>query len=234
MNRVHFGTNPDGKVVVLAKDIGNLPRWEQRIWGAHNIVPVGGMAQELAASQVMAVPARTSAPEGRIAFAIEKVFTAFQTRFGEQLLRDHHSSADLLSRVHRFRAVDQVALFALAKDADHLFNERLQVSSLHKVAPPPPAKKNLGTLKSLEAVLATIITEAEARTLMSPLFGIYDLRIADAHLASSTLGPAYINAKIDVSAPPVVQGLQMLESFVATLEKIEEVLAKPAAPAVQA
>ena len=232
-NRVHFGTNPDGKVVVLAKDIGNLPRWEQRIWGAHNIVPVGGMAQELAASQVKAVPARTSAPEGRIALAIEKIFKEFQTRFGEQLLRDHHSSAELLIRVHRFRAVDQGALFALAKDTDHLFNERLQLPSLHKVAPPPSGKK-LGTLKSLEAVLATIINEADARTLMSPLFGIYDLRIADAHLASSTPGSAYMNAKIDVSAPPVVQGLQMLESFVTTLEKIGDVLAKPAAPAVQA
>ncbi len=41
---VHFGLNTLGLITVLAKDIGKLAPWEQRIWAAHNVTPEGGVS----------------------------------------------------------------------------------------------------------------------------------------------------------------------------------------------
>jgi len=60
---VHFGINELGLITVYAKDIGQLPPWEQRIWSACNKTPEGGVSAELFAAQMQVKPASTVAPE---------------------------------------------------------------------------------------------------------------------------------------------------------------------------
>ena len=52
---VHFGINRVGLINVYAKDIGELPEWQQQIWAGYNIGPDGGVSEELLASQMRAV-----------------------------------------------------------------------------------------------------------------------------------------------------------------------------------
>ena len=44
---VYFGLNTRGLVTVFAKDVVELPDWQQRIWAAHNVAPDGGVAEGL-------------------------------------------------------------------------------------------------------------------------------------------------------------------------------------------
>ncbi|WP_201834917.1 hypothetical protein [Microvirga zambiensis] len=225
---VHFGVNPLGFINVLAKDIGHLPAWEQRVWSTYSVVPEGGVSDELLASQVRASPAVTIAPEARLPDALSGLENTFMERTGRRLLRDHATAERLLRSIHRFRAADADGIFALAKDAFRLFAERIDVSQLDAVVP-PPKKERQGSLKSLQRVIASVIPESDAYSLMSPFFGIADLRQVDAHLGSSDLEAAFRNAKVDQHAKPTVQGLQLVQSFVEGLEAATESIKRLAA-----
>ena len=58
---VHFGINAIGLVSTYAKDVAQLPEWQQRVWAAHNANPEGKLSEELKASHVDARPAATEA-----------------------------------------------------------------------------------------------------------------------------------------------------------------------------
>ena len=62
---------------------------------------------------------------------------------------------------------------------------------------------------------------------MAPLFGINDLRNADAHLGTSLIQSGLERAKVDTAtADPAEQGCQLLEAFVTTVGAIEDAIAK--------
>ena len=44
---LHFGINRLGLINVFAKDIVELPRWQQEIWKGYNVTPDGGVSEEL-------------------------------------------------------------------------------------------------------------------------------------------------------------------------------------------
>jgi hypothetical protein len=64
--------------------------------------------------------------------------------------------------------------------------------------------------------------EAQAPVLLGPLVGIYDLRHADAHLASSDIESALGLVKVDQKATFVIQGYQqqMLRFMAADAAKL--------------
>lgn len=223
--RVHFGVNKDGLVTVYAKDIGILPEWQQRIWAAHNVAPQGGVAEELQAAQVRGWPADTLAPEEYLIRALACVGAESKRVYGVSFVRVHEELDEILERTHRFRAVDRPGLFALAKDLARVTADLLDVTAI-KSALPPERREKLGSLKAMERVLASRIGDAEARRLMGPLFGIYDLRLGDAHLPGADLREAFRLAGLDESCPLVHQGRQLIHACVSTLYSICEILRK--------
>ncbi|WP_147272195.1 hypothetical protein [Phyllobacterium salinisoli] len=127
---VHFGVNDLGLITVLAKDIGQLPQWQQRLWSAHNVTPEGEVSSELFEAQMMLIPASTKAPEGEVQDALNTLDASFKKRYGTSLLREHSSVTQLLRAVHRFRAVEEGGLLDLSKDLMRLFSERVDVDAL--------------------------------------------------------------------------------------------------------
>ena len=188
---VHFGLNDLQLINVLAADIASLPEWQKRLWVAYNISPEGKVSRELLASQVRAHPAETRAPERYFKIAMDCLDAASVERWGQPLFREHRDVNNLVASIHRFRAKDLSGLLTLAKDVNRLVSDRINVSLLNQVAP-PGEKEGRRSLKSLEAALATIITPDEARSTIAPLVGVYDLRLGDAHLSSSTIQDALI------------------------------------------
>jgi hypothetical protein len=128
--------------------------------------------------------ARPHAPETQIEKALDTLDDTFRAQFGVSLLREHESIAALLRRTHRFRAVEPDGLLVLAKELNRLLMERIDMDALRGPAAIAP-KDRLGTLKALERLLEQSLGQAGARVMMAPLFGINDLRNADAHLGSS-------------------------------------------------
>lgn len=222
-NDVHFGINSLGYVNVYAKDIGMLPEWQQQIWAGYNATPEGGVSDELLASQVRAEPADTQAPEAFLSLGIKLINEITNEKLNFSLFRQHEIIPDLLNRVHRFRAVDEAGLFALAKDIARLTADSLDAEAMQKIVSPPKDKK-WGSLKSLENLLASKINPELAREIMSALVGVYELRLADAHLPSSEINEAFKLINVDRNLPMIFQAHQMLHSCVSSLFSVIEVL----------
>lgn len=221
---VHFGLNDLGFINVLAKDIGRLPLWQQRIWAGANMVPDGGVSAELLASQMKASPADTKAPEMGLRPAYDELNAAFQALTGKPLFVAHHAIEDIFSRIHRFRALEKTGVLELAKDLARVTVESMDGSTLSVLAPPPGGK--LGSIKHLEAALQKGVSLDKARALSKVWVGINELRQADAHLPSSQFRVAFALVGVDQQVEPVAQGRQMLESLVESLTMIAKVVSQ--------
>lgn len=218
---IHFGVNDLGRITIFGKDINRLDAWEQRIWSAFNVAPEGGVSTELWAAQMQVNPAATEAPEWVLGATLNNFNAALADHLGAHPLRDHESIPQLLRRAHRFRGIDQDGILALAKDLARLFMERIEVDLVCGHLTFAQGEKKPGSLKALERLLTLSIPEADARAMMAPLFGIYDLRLADAHLGGEAkITSGLERAGVDVSGPTVIQARQMLDGFVSALRAL--------------
>lgn len=222
---VHFGVNDIGLITVYAKDIGNLPLWQQQIWAGYNIAPEGKISKELHASQVRAEPASTNAPEAFFERVITEINEASKMQFDVQFFRGHQSVKDIINSINRFRAVDEKGLFSLAKDIARIIADDIDVESLQKIVTPPKGTK-WGSIKTVENLLALKIPKEAARQITSPLVGVYELRHGDAHLPSSEIENAFTLINIDRGLPSVIQGYQMLFACVDNLYAILSIIDK--------
>ena len=193
--------------------------WQQRIWAGYNVAPDGKVSSELLSAQMTAKVADTEAPEKLFCDLVNRLDKLFGDAIGSPLFKEHSDSEKLFSSIHRFRALERDGLFSLAKDIIRLVADRVDVRALHAVAP-PPEKVKWGSLKSLEKYLATIVSPEEARDIMGPLFGVYDLRLADAHLSSQDMLSTYAQIGIGSDEIDLDQGRGMIEATAKVLWKI--------------
>lgn len=221
----HFGINAGGFVNVYANDVARLPLWQQRIWAGFNASPNGPVSKELMSSQMAAAPAGTAAPEHRLSEELQRLDALFEKQHAAPLFRAHSDRATLLKSIHRFRSLASGGVLALAKDIARAIADSLDIALLRSIVKPKEDQK-LGSLKLLQAALTLKVGEADARAIMGPLVGIYDLRLADAHPASSSLADAYALVGIDLNEPPIGQAVRMLEQAADALGKIHDILAK--------
>ena len=224
---VHFGINRLGLINVYAYDIAKYPLWQQKVWAGHNVPPDGAVCDELLAAQMRARPAHTKSPEELLELAIGEMDQLFVEKFRAPLFRTHHAAEEIVKGIHRFRAVDKPGLLSLAKDLARLIADRIDVNVLRKIAVPPAGEK-WGSLKSLEKALASKIEPERAATMVAPLFGIYELRLGDAHLPSTEIDDAMSKARVDQTEPFVEQGAQLIYSAAYSLHLVWEELSKQA------
>lgn len=217
---IHFGINEAGLINVYARDVARLSEWHRRTWAGRNLYPEGRLSAELSLSHVEGRVADTMAPESRIAEALPAIDEAAQAAWGFPIFRPHQIQDSLLASVHRFRANNRDSLLELAKDVARLTADRIDAEALKTFAPPTPAMSGTGSLKSLERALARHEGAANARTLLGPLAGIYDLRVGAAHLPGSQIDDAFALMGIDRAAPPYRQAVQLLTALATTLEGI--------------
>lgn len=222
--RVHFGVNSAGLISVYAYDVARLPMWQQRIWAGHNVTPNGPPSSELLSAQMRTAPAKTVAPEQALLRAMEMLDSAVEARTGTKLFKAHDATEDIIRTIHRFRATDEQGLLSLAKDIARVVADRIDVGPLRQLVAPPKGE-NWGSLKSLEKALATLAPDTQAHALMGPLFGIYELRLADAHLPSTETEAAFAKVGVDRTALGIVQGQQLIAAAASALRNAYDVFA---------
>lgn len=220
---VHFGVNDLGLITVYAKDIAILPSWQQQIWSGHNISPEGGVSKELLDAQVNAKPSDTQAPEEFLYQGLKELNKASKKTFDINICKDHDFIPTLMTKIHRFRATDSASLFALAKDVARVTVDSFDSSSIQTIVT-PPKKVKWGSLKSIEKLLSLKLDTEEARKITAPLVGIYELRLADAHLPTSKIDEAYNLVGIDKKIPVVHQAYFMLHQCVTSIYTISEII----------
>lgn len=216
---VHFGINKLGLINVYAEDIAMLSNWEQRKWAGFNIGPDGNVSKELLASQMRAAPAETEAPEDNLRRAYDAVNQGFLRVTKRRLFGLHQEIDDLFVRAHRFRALDRHGLFELAKDLTRITVESLDETGLKTITGPPNGL-NPGSIKHLEAALATLVDPKKARQITGVFVGINELRQADAHLPSSDLDDSIELAGIAETGITTHEAMQMLRTLVDSLYAI--------------
>ena len=220
---VYFGINDLGLVNVYAKDIGMLPYWQQQIWAGFNVGPDGKVSAELLKAQAVGKPADTQAPEAYLARELDRLDRVILSEFGVKAFRTHHDTARIIDKCHRFRATSPDGLLELAKDLARLTADAIDASAIHPKLNLQKGEKP-GGLKCLEKLVELKGGKEAARKITAPLFGTYDLRLADAHLPKSDLEQALKNAGVESNKPTVIQGEQMLHHVVASLATIADVL----------
>lgn len=220
----HFGVNRQGFINVYAYDIAKLPHWQQRLWSGHNATPEGAVSSELLDSQQRCEPAGTKAPEAELRRLLNELNVVFSDRYGSSLFRAHDSTAAILKRVHRFRALDAAGLLALAKDIARLTADSIDVGVLRTIVV-PPKDETWRSLRHLQNALATRVDPGTARDALTPLAGIYELRLGDAHLPSSEIEAAYGLAGVNRNDAPIDQAVALIRGATASLTRVLSILA---------
>jgi hypothetical protein len=219
----HFGLNSSCLITVYAYDIAKLDSWQQRIWSGYNVTPEGKVSKELLSAQMQAVVAKTFAPENIFADLLGNLNKLFVTATGSPLLRDSTGIETLIVSINRFRALEPNGMFSLAKDIMRLIADRIDVVPLQKVAPPPKHEK-WGSLKSLENYLGAIVGTEVSRKVMRTLFGLYQLRIADAHISAADLSDSFELAGVDPTLPLIDQGLILIDNAARAIWEIGHIV----------
>lgn len=222
---VHFGVNQLGLINIYAEDISWFPEWHQKIWAAHNVTPEGGVSTELLDSHVRSDPADSQAPESFLSSTINKINCLANEKLNIQLFKNHESIPEIMKKIHRFRTTDLSSLCALAKDIARVTADSLDTAAMQKIVSPPKGE-TWRSLKSLENLLTSKYVKDEVKKIMSPLFGVYDLRLADAHLPGSETDEAFKHVGINANDPYVFQAYSMLHNVVVSLCKIADLLQK--------
>lgn len=220
---VHFGLNTKDLVTAYAADVAKLPEWQLQLWAGFNVAPDGKVSAELLAAQMAAEPAPTAAPEMLFELGRGELDTACMKRWGQPLFREHPEEQNIKRNIHRFRAMNRAGLLELAKDLARLTADSIDPGPLQLVVPIEKSEKR-GSLKSLERALATIVAAKDAHGMVGPLFGVWDLRLADAHLPSGELDKAFALVGVDGSSTWLRQGMQLIESTARVMHTLAEAI----------
>lgn len=217
---VHFGMNDLGLINVYAKDIGELPEHQQKIWSAYNITPDGKVSKELLMSQMAAKPANTFSPEHKLYEIMSVCDTEFSKYSGSNFYKDHKILDEYWLKIHRFRALDQDTLFQLCKDLYRFVIERINLKCLKNIRPKDEDK--LGSIKRIENILNEL--GFNGKKITAPFVGLNELRQADAHLPSSDLENSFALAEINQSSPYVIIGKNLIDTLAGRLYIIARIL----------
>ena len=223
---VHFGVNALGLINVFAKDISLLPDWQQQLWAGHGAAPEGKLSDELFTQQVRGKFVDTRPPEEAFREGVERMRGVSTAAFGATILASHDDYDEILATCHRFRSTDTAGLLSLAKDVARLTSDSFDGSVCSSIIPELKGK-NLGGRNALQKLIASRIGDSEARALMGPLAGIYDLRLCDAHLpGSGVASKAFEVIGLNPTDPILIQGTALLAAASRSVSEIADVLEK--------
>ena len=214
--QTHFGVNSADLITVYAYDIAKLPSWEQHVWASHNVAPNGKVSGELLMSQVETKPASTHAFEVLLFKTFRILERSFREKYDFSLFTHDIDDVEVMQIVSRFASSDRTTLLRLAKELVRVFSDRLNIRELRKISTHAD-KEKLGSNKLLQDVLAQRVGIDRARSMCAVIFGVYDMRVADAHPTSDKVADALNLAGIDTSQSFLRQGEQLIYNFGSTL-----------------
>ena len=126
-------------------------------------------------------------------------------------------------KIMRFNSQDTASLLRLAKDLVRYFSDRLNVKELRTVSTHPD-KDKLGSNKLLQDIVSQKIGNEKAKEVMGVIFGVYDMRLGDAHPTSSQIQESLKLAKIDSSLSYLKQGEQLISNYGQAILQIGKLL----------
>lgn len=217
---LHFGVNKLGLINVFAKDIVELPLWQQEVWKGYNVTPEGGVSEELLMSQMKCQPASTNPVEIAFLSTHDHLKQAFEwISGGKALFENLPHVMDIHNKIHRFAVQKEDDLFDLAKEICKVTVDALDIGALRSLLPNTEEIKKLRSRGLFQRFLAQHSNDDMAKSAMSPLAYIYDLRCADAHIRSSSVDETLKLLHIDKCQPLVKQAEMLISMACLSLQR---------------
>lgn len=226
---ISFGINKNGLVVMWLGDIAKMPESEQYYLRSENVPSDHSIGSEFYEGQIECVFTEVSR-EGRLFKArsdfIEASFSRFATKIAQ--LDD-----EVMSLALQFNG----PVVDTEKERRHVADtlNKIYIESFDKAALGDILKslggnpKDLGSLKLLQRILERALPSEDISSLLSPLYVLYDLRVACSLLTStktqrSTLRTVVDRLGVDVSVSLVNLYSRLIEALITTFERLAELV----------
>lgn len=214
---IHFGVNSLGLVNVYAEDIADVNELDKKIWASNNVAPEGRISDELHSIQMQTLMPETEAPEQTFFSLVSEIEKIFNLKTGQKLFREH-AIEEIAKKIHRFHVITLEDFYSLCKEITRFLIERINRDSLKAVK---KEDNKLGELKRLENILSAL--GYDGRKIMGVLAGVYDLRLADAHLPSDEKTEVAMKlVAVDFTTMKLNSGKELIKNINASLTKIKE------------
>jgi hypothetical protein len=181
---IPFGINKNGLVVMWLGDIAKMPESEQYYIRSENVPSDHSIGSEFYEGQIECVPTKASR-ENRL-FKARSVFieASFQ-RFATKIA---HLDDEVMNLALLFNGpvVDTEKERRHVADAlNKIYIESFDNAALGRVFKSLGGDpRSLGSLKRLQGVLERALPSEDIKGILSPLYVLYDLRVAYSHLTS--------------------------------------------------
>jgi hypothetical protein len=199
---ISFGINRHGNVVMWLGDIAKLPANEQHYLRSENIPSDHTLGSEFYDGQIE-VKFTKQTKENELFRLRSEFLTICLTRFGMSL---GHLDVEVLDLALAFNP----PLIDTPKERRHVadtlnkvYIESFDNGALDKVVTNLGVKSpGSGSLKRLQTILQAVAPTNDIAALMSPLYALYDLRVAYSHLASESSSPQLVAVTTRLNLPP--------------------------------
>jgi hypothetical protein len=226
---ISFGINKNGLLVMWLGDIAKMPETEQYYLRSENVPSDHSIGSEFYEGQIECVFTE-AAREDRLFKARSAFIEANVKRFGKKIA---HLDDEVVSLAFTFNGpvVDS------EKERRHVADtlNKIYIESFDNAALGDVLKslggdpKNLGSLKRLQGILEVELPKEDINSLLSPLYVLYDLRVAYSHLISTERQYDVFKTVVDrlgLDAGVTLTDLygRLIEALIATFERLAELI----------
>lgn len=204
---ISFGINRNGHVVMWLGDIAKLPEAEQYYLRSENVPSDHSIGSEFYDGQIECVFTDRSKEDNLFRYRSDFVEACF-LRFGKKIA---HLDAEVMELSQSFNApvVDtekerRHVADTLNKIYIESLDNRMLGDILIELGGDP---KGLGSLKRLQRVLEKVAPNDDVAAVLSPLYVLYDLRVAYSHLTSAETAKGILEKVTDRLGLPIDSGL---------------------------
>ncbi|WP_295219280.1 hypothetical protein [uncultured Brevundimonas sp.] len=232
-----FGINRHGNVVMWLGDIAKLPVEEQYYLRSENLPSDHSIGSEFYDGQIECI-FTARAREDELFRLRSNFIEACFLRFGKKVA---HLDAEVMELALSFNGpvVDtDKERRHVADTLNKLYIESLDNGALGEVMTSLGGDpKKLGSLKRLQGLLELASPGADVATVLSPLYVLYDLRVAYSHLTSAATGQEILKKVTDRLALardadlPTIY-VELVDRLSATFEALTALIETPAADEV--
>lgn len=181
---ISFGINKNGLVVMWLGDIAKMPEAEQYYLRSENVASDHSIGSEFYEGQIECVFTEASR-EDRLFKARSTFIEASFKRFAKKIA---HLDDEVMNLALAFNG----PIVDTEKERRHVADtlNKIYIESFDNTAIGEVLKssggdpKNLGSLKRLQGVMERALPREDINSLLSPLYVLYDLRVAYSHLTS--------------------------------------------------
>lgn len=194
VHSIDVGINSQGLVNAFAKDLADQRPSEQEYWASFSITPSGDVCKEMFRTNMLCDPPDSISLFEQVSREVKRLIERTREQYGEPF----HSCVDPTDK-----EIDRLTVGPLTRQWSEVCDlakilygwtiDRMSVRNIRRaIGGRIPTEDNWGQIKLLESLLvASGMSEEQAKTAIAPLKGLNILRVAAAHLGTADLTKAF-------------------------------------------